>query len=116
MAGRERVIARSVDLAERGTGIRFTTLREGRIVPAFAIRCDGVVRAFVNACAHQGVELDWDEGTFFDDERRYLVCATHGAQFEPADGRCVAGPCAGRALAAVPVIERNGEVAVVEDG
>jgi nitrite reductase/ring-hydroxylating ferredoxin subunit len=83
-------------------------------VPAFAIRCDGRVFAYVNACAHQGVELDWEEGAFFDDDGRHLVCATHGALYEPADGRCVGGPCKGRSLTALTVVERDGDVLLVE--
>jgi nitrite reductase/ring-hydroxylating ferredoxin subunit len=114
MARVERVIGRSADLVERGRGLRFRAERDGRPVPAFAIRCDGTVRAYVNACAHQGVELDWEEGAFFDDDGRHLVCATHGAQFDPADGRCVGGPCVGRSLAALHVVERDGEVVLVQ--
>jgi nitrite reductase/ring-hydroxylating ferredoxin subunit len=114
MARGERLIARSQDLVERGRGLRFHVERDGRSVPAFAVRSDGVVRAYVNACAHQGVELDWEEGAFFDDDGRWLVCATHGAVYDPADGRCVGGPCRGRGLAPLPVVERDGAILVVE--
>jgi nitrite reductase/ring-hydroxylating ferredoxin subunit len=85
-------------------------LHRGRVEPAFAIRCGREVHAYLNRCAHRLVELDWEPGQFFDAERRYLVCATHGALYEPASGTCVAGPCRGAALVAVPVRERDGAV------
>jgi nitrite reductase/ring-hydroxylating ferredoxin subunit len=114
MAGRERVIAASVDLAERGTGLRFTIERGGQTLPAFAIRADGAVRAYVNSCAHQGVELDWMPGEFFDYEREHLICATHGALFCAHDGHCVDGPCRGASLVALTVVERDGAVILIE--
>jgi len=114
MARRERVIAQSADLAERGRGVRFEVVRDGRTRPAFAVRFDGVVRAFENVCAHQAVELDWMPGEFFDHEAKRLVCATHGALYDPADGRCVAGPCRGARLAPLSVAERDGQVLLIE--
>ncbi len=113
MAGGERVVARSADVAERERGVRFTVARGGRTLPAFAVRVDGTVHAYVNACAHQGVELDWEEGAFFDDGGRHLVCASHGALYDPASGRCVGGPCRGASLARVRVVEHDGAIAVV---
>ena len=93
-----RICAAS-DLLEGGAGVRFT-LEQGDHEPlhAFAVRHGGQVRAFLNQCAHVPVELDWQPGEFFDDERRFLVCATHGALYHPGDGRCAGGPCRGRGL------------------
>ena len=110
MAGDERVIAASAALGERGAGVRFTVQREGREVPAFAVRVDGVVHAYLNACAHEGVELDWEPGEFFDEAAGDLVCASHGATYDPPSGRCTGGPCRGRALVRVVVVERDGTV------
>lgn len=110
MAGDERVIAASAAIAERGPGLRFTLRRDGREVPAFAVRVDGVVHAYVNACAHEGVELDWTPGEFLDEAGEALVCASHGATFNPASGRCTGGPCRGRALQRIGVVERDGTV------
>ena len=50
-------------------------------------------------------ELDWQPGEFFELSGTYLVCATHGALFDPASGLCVAGPCRGASLARVAVGE-----------
>ena len=116
MAGGERLVARSEALAERGPGVRFTIARRGQVLPAFAVRYQGIVRAFVNACAHEGVELDWEEGMFFDAMAHHLVCATHGALYEPSSGRCTGGPCKGRSLEPVEVAERDGRVWLLAGG
>lgn len=110
MAGDGGLICRSDELADGGAGVRFEFRRGDEKLPAFAIRFDGQVRAYVNRCAHVGVELDWNPGEFFDDTRRLLVCATHGATYEPATGLCIYGPCKGRILEAVDVIEDGGHI------
>lgn len=110
MAQGQRLICAAADLAEAGTGIRFQLRREGREVPAFVIRWRGQVRAYLNRCGHIPVELDWQPGEFFDFSRLYLICATHGALYDPATGACQGGRCEGRGLTAVPVVERNGNI------
>jgi nitrite reductase/ring-hydroxylating ferredoxin subunit len=94
--------------------VRFEVERHGKPRPAFAVRVEGLVRAYENVCAHQSVELDWMPGEFFDEERWHLICATHGALYEPADGRCVAGPCLGARLVPLAVVERDGQVLLIE--
>ncbi len=103
------LICRSEDLRD-GAGVRFEVERGGETVPAFAVRHEGRVRAYVNRCAHVGVELDWNPGEFFDETRRFLVCATHGATYDPASGTCVYGPCKGRSLEPVGTVERDGHL------
>lgn len=100
----------SNQLQEGGCGVRFLVEHNGHFGPAFVVRHTGRVFAYLNRCAHKLVELDWQEGEFFDAEHRYLVCATHGALYDPASGVCVGGPCRGAALAAVPVREADGAV------
>ncbi len=39
------------------------------------------------------------------DDAQYLLCHQHGALYRLDDGRCIAGPCAGENLAALPVRE-----------
>ena len=114
MADGERLICTSDELAEQGRGVRFELRRFGKSQPAFVVRYDGAPRAFLNQCGHVPVELDWQEGEFFDDSRLYLICATHGALYHPASGACVGGRCAGRGLIPLPVVERDGQVFVVE--
>ena len=77
---------------------------------AFALRFDGQVRAYINRCLHVPTEMDWQPGDFLDNDKRWIVCGLHGATYEPADGRCVGGPCGRGRLTAVAVEEREGQV------
>jgi nitrite reductase/ring-hydroxylating ferredoxin subunit len=109
-----RVICDSTALADGGKGVRFSVLRAGKPVPAFAVRYNGHVHAYLNQCAHIGVELDWIEGEFFDCSGLYLICATHGATYEPDTGHCIAGPCKGQRLTALDVAEDDGRVCLIQ--
>ena len=108
MAGGTTLICASGDLAEGGKGSRFQIDIGGKPRPAFAVRFEGEVRAYLNCCPHLGTELDWQPGEFFDDSGLYLICATHGAVFMPEGGYCTGGPCKGQRLARLPVTERDG--------
>lgn len=110
MAATQRLICNSADLAEGGDGHRFEVAEAGKIAAAFVVRHGGAVHGYLNRCAHVPVELDWQPGKFFDAERRYLICATHGAIYEPDTGRCVGGPCTGQRLTALDVFEQDGQV------
>ena len=100
----------SADLREAGTAVVFPVLLWRRPARAFALRFGGRVVAYMNRCAHVPTEMDWRPGEFLDDERLYIVCSMHGAVYEPSNGRCIAGPCTGQRLMAVPVLERGGQV------
>ena len=115
MAARERVICDSAALAEGGLGVRFALGGEPGVPGGFAVRHGGVVHAFVNRCPHMGTELDWQPGEFFEATGLYLVCATHGALFQPDTGSCVAGPCRGAALDRLRTREYNGQVLLLND-
>jgi nitrite reductase/ring-hydroxylating ferredoxin subunit len=115
VAAGERVICASDALAEGGMGVRFEIRRGGETLPAFAIRHEGAVRAYVNRCAHVAVELDWQPGQFFDADRNLLICSTHGAEYDPSTGRCLGGPCRGAGLVPVAVAERGGVVVLKEE-
>jgi nitrite reductase/ring-hydroxylating ferredoxin subunit len=113
MAGAKRLICEAADLTEGGKGIRFDVERRGRVEPAFAVRYDGIVRAFINRCAHVPIELDWAEGEFFDMTGLYLICSTHGAMYAPESGHCIAGPCKGSRLVQLQVEEYDGKVYLI---
>lgn len=105
----ERICA-AAELAERGRAIVWDVLVWGRPARAFALRFDGKVVAYLNRCLHVPTEMDWKEGEFLDIDRRWILCSIHGAAYEPADGRCVGGPCGRGKLTALRVEERDGEV------
>jgi nitrite reductase/ring-hydroxylating ferredoxin subunit len=101
----------SAQLAEGGAGLRFAVSVGAETTGAFAVRYRGTAVAYLNRCAHVAMELDWVDGRFFDDGGQMLLCATHGAAYHPADGRCLGGPCAGRGgLRVLQVVERDGVV------
>ncbi len=101
-------------LAEGGAGVRFEVRGASAPQAAFAIRYRGRVHAYLNRCAHLGVELDWQPGQFFDAERTLLICSTHGALYDPATGACQGGPCRGAGLVPLGVEEVDGEVRLKE--
>ncbi len=103
-------VCASSRLQDGGSGVRFLVAHNGHIDPAFAVRHTGRAVAYLNRCAHKLVELDWQQGEFFDAECRYLICTSHGALYDPASGVCVGGPCRGAALTAVPLHEADGAV------
>lgn len=104
-------ICESQALLECGDGVRFSLIANGVERDAFVLRHQGKAVGYLNRCAHTGLELDWVPGRFLDSERRWLICAAHGALYEPGSGACAAGPCAGRGdLVAVAVLEIDGVV------
>ncbi len=115
MAGRERLICASAALADGGEGVRFEVARGDERLPAFVVRWRARAFAYINECQHQATELDWNAGDFFDESKLYLMCATHGAMYQPDTGSCVAGPCHGTRLAPVRIQERDGGVFLTED-
>jgi nitrite reductase/ring-hydroxylating ferredoxin subunit len=105
-----RLICAGRELVEGGDGVRFELHWEGEIAPAFAIRHGGRVYAYLNRCAHIAMELDWKQGKFFDTDREYLLCSTHGALYAPETGACRGGPCRGAKLVGLSVFEADGSV------
>ncbi|HSG74900.1 MAG TPA: Rieske 2Fe-2S domain-containing protein [Burkholderiales bacterium] len=118
MADDERLICEATALRDSGDGVRFEVEYFGERAPAFAVRYQGRVHAYLNRCAHVAMELDWREGQFFDFEGRDLICSTHGAVYAAASGQCLGGPCNGAPLVRLRVEERDGRVYYlgVQDG
>jgi nitrite reductase/ring-hydroxylating ferredoxin subunit len=104
-------ICESAALIDGGDGVRFSFAAGGTEHAAFVVRHQGKAVGYLNTCAHTGLELDWIPGRFLDADRRWLICAAHGALYEPATGACAGGPCAGRgSLVPVPLLEIDGVV------
>jgi nitrite reductase/ring-hydroxylating ferredoxin subunit len=106
----ERVICASRVLEEAGRGVRFEVEYFGEPAPAFVVRKDGAAHGYLNRCAHVAMELDWQEGVFFDASGRDLLCSTHGAAYDPRSGRCLGGPCNRSPLVKLRIAERDGQV------
>jgi len=106
------VTLNSHDLIEKSLGLRFDLPQLGEMVTGFVIRFHGKAHAYVNRCAHVPIELDWNQGEFFTVSKDYLICATHGAHYEPDTGYCMMGPCKGKKLQALPVTEQNQQITI----
>lgn len=115
MAQTKHLICASGEVIDGAAGYRFTVNCDELEKPAFVIRYRGQVYGYINHCAHIGVELDWSPGQFFDVSGIYLLCSTHGALYAPETGRCIGGPCAGKALQAIDVVEDGGAIYLLGD-
>ena len=82
----------------------------------FVVRHGDAVRAYLNVCPHAGNVLNWKADAFLTRDKALIMCAAHGALFNPESGVCVAGPCVGRALQAVPVKIESGMVVAYFEG
>ena len=100
-------ICPSDHIQEKGKGVRFPVTVQGENAVGFVIRYQGTAHGYVNRCAHIAMELDWAEGEFFESSGLYLMCATHGAIYEPDTGRCAGGPCQGGRLKPITIIEQE---------
>lgn len=105
-----RVLCRLDDIEDgQAKGFTLGTGLEAREI--FVVREDDRVLGYVNSCPHLGTPLNWQDDVFISDDSGLILCATHGALFEIADGACVSGPCEGQALEAVPVaVDAQGRV------
>jgi nitrite reductase/ring-hydroxylating ferredoxin subunit len=104
------LLCASSELQERGTAWVWDVLQYRQPARAFALRFEGQVVAYLNRCVHVPTEMDWQPGQFLDMDKRWILCSIHGAAYEPADGRCVGGPCGQGRLQAIAVSEREGQV------
>ena len=106
------IILDSGELHEKSLGLRFALPALGEFATGFVVRYHGKAHAYVNQCAHVPVELDWEQGHFFTVSKDYLICATHGAHYQPDTGHCIMGPCKGKSLQALPVTEQNQHITI----
>ena len=105
-----------LDALADGTAIAVDAVAQagGEPLDLILLRHAGGVRAFLNVCPHAGRRLDYAPGKFLL-QRGQLICAVHGATFDPADGLCVAGPCRGEHLQAVALRVDDGLVRLAPD-
>lgn len=103
-------ICDAAELLDKSRGVRFPVTAGGEDAVAFVIRYGERPHAYLNRCAHVPMELDWTPGDFFESSGLYLMCATHGALYEPDTGRCAGGPCRGGRLHKISLVERDGKI------
>lgn len=99
------------DLEDRGC--REFTIGEGDWpFRGFVVRLGDEVHAYQNYCMHVGHPLNWTPNSFLTREKDRIVCASHGALYDIATGRCTGGPCRGKELRRVECEVRDGLVVV----
>ena len=95
-----------------GRSAKFHILWRKRIVEGFVVNFGGHYYAYVNYCVHAGTPLDWWPNEFFNRDRQFLICGTHGSLYEPTTGKCTGGPCVGGTLFPLNVQVIRGRVVV----
>lgn len=78
----------------------------------FLVRQGERVFAYRNYCMHVGHPLNWKPNEFLTRDRRYIICASHGAMYDIGNGLCFAGPCRGKRLTSLDVAIREGVIYV----
>jgi nitrite reductase/ring-hydroxylating ferredoxin subunit len=102
-------VGRSDELSHGATK-KFLLYCDGRPLEGILLNFDGRLFAYVNRCRHIPLSMDWVDNQFFTEDKRYLICANHGATYEPTTGECIWGPCYGAALQGIPLEIRDGEI------
>ncbi len=112
----KKLIGDEAVLEEGGKGLRFDVkTKAGEVIPAFAVRFDGQVFAYLNKCGHIAVQLDYMPGEFFSDDGQTLICSTHGAEYAPDTGACLGGPCYGVGLEPLQISSQDGSLFLEND-
>ncbi len=106
-----RAVAR-IDELDPGGVKKFWLICKQYRIDAFLVNDKGQFHAYVNRCRHMPTPLDFLRDQFLSDDRRHLMCYTHGALYEFATGLCIAGPCKGEFLYRLPVTLDRGDVLV----
>jgi nitrite reductase/ring-hydroxylating ferredoxin subunit len=76
----------------------------------FLVRTGDAVHGYVDRCPHAGLPLAQKLDQYLTPDGKLIACSWHGALFQPEDGRCVGGPCAGARLTPWPVKVEGGYV------
>jgi nitrite reductase/ring-hydroxylating ferredoxin subunit len=102
------VLVGRLDELSHGMTKKFLLRCQGRTVEGLLLNYDGQLFAYLNRCRHIPLSMDWVDNHFFTEDKRYLICANHGATYEPTTGECIWGPCYGAFLQGIR-LEISGE-------
>ena len=80
----------------------------------FIVRTAAGIAAYVNYCPHAGHPLNIRPNRFLTPDRNLILCCSHGALFARDNGLCIAGPCQGKSLTAIPVEVVSGYVLLAD--
>jgi nitrite reductase/ring-hydroxylating ferredoxin subunit len=106
------------DDIERGDARPFSLSRineagESRPFPIVVVRthANGYF-GYVNSCPHEGIWLNFGDGTFFTPDRAFLRCGRHGSIFEIETGLCIDGKCKDQSLQPIALAVVDSDVCV----
>lgn len=96
------ILCKTSDIEDPGSKC-FEIEINGKNQSIFVVQKNGEFFAYYNQCPHTGANLEWQEDQFLDLDKELIQCATHDALFMIDSGECIAGPCVGELLQAIPV-------------
>lgn len=103
------ILCKTTDIEDPGSkSFEVKIGRETRSM--FVVHKNGEFFAYHNQCPHTGASLEWQEDQFLDLDKALIQCATHDALFLIDTGECIAGPCAGDMLRAIPITIKDGSI------
>jgi nitrite reductase/ring-hydroxylating ferredoxin subunit len=98
------------DAAQVDGVLSLSVTTERGAFPMLVVQANGGLRAYVNACPHQYLPLDWRSSQLVSADGTMLMCSAHGARFDICTGEAVEGAECG--LDAVPVSVVDGMVVI----
>jgi len=85
-------------------GSKGFVFRQGdALFAGFVLREGNGVKGFVDHCPHAGWPMASGPDRYLTRDKKFILCAGHGALFQKTDGLCVSGPCFGEHLEDWPV-------------
>jgi nitrite reductase/ring-hydroxylating ferredoxin subunit len=109
MAPKETVLGPFEEIPDQ-EGKEYEIEHDGETVEVFVVRQEEKFYGYVNYCPHAGTPLNWSGDRFMTFDKKYILCATHGAEFRIEDGHCIAGPCTGDWLAPLDLRLEDGNL------
>lgn len=103
-------LCHSKDITDPGAkGLSLKQGRKERLL--FIVKKEQQLYAYENSCPHAGINLEWQEDDFLDNEKNHIQCSVHGALFNIETGNCMGGPCNGAGLTPAQIeIDANGDI------
>lgn len=106
----QEVVVCAADQLPPGTTRKFMLVIGGRDEECLVVNHGGAFYGWINRCQHVPMTMDWVDNRFLSEDKRFIVCATHGACFLPDTGECVEGPPFGKRLEPVAITVRDGQI------
>jgi len=82
--------------------------------PIMIFRSNDGMHAFVNACPHQFLPLDYRSPTVLSADKTKLICSNHDATFDVTTGEGLGGYGKGCELDKIPVLVNSNEEIIIQ--